>query len=96
MKWAPPLVVAIRQNMGSLKKACLSIAAIAILAVAVAAKFGIRNEEPLCDGRRYALSTISNGASPYIGLSLSNGRQSSPPESHATSMPFLGRAQAHR
>jgi hypothetical protein len=32
-------------------------------------KFGIRNEEPLCDGRRYALSTISNGASPYIGLS---------------------------
>jgi len=55
--------------MDSLKKACLSIAAIAILAVVVTAKFGTRNEEPLCDGRRYALSTTSNGASPYIGLS---------------------------
>ncbi len=32
-------------------------------------KFGIRDEESLCDGRPYALSTTSNGASPYIGLS---------------------------
>jgi hypothetical protein len=52
--------------MESLKKACLSIAAIAMLAVAVAVKFGTHNEESLCYGRRYAMSTTLNGASPYI------------------------------
>jgi len=50
-------------------KVSLLISAIIILAVALIVKYGSRDSEPLCDGRRYELSAVPNGASPYIRLS---------------------------
>jgi|APFre7841882630_1041343.scaffolds.fasta_scaffold06744_1 hypothetical protein len=56
-------------NMAIVRKACLSISAITILAVAVTVKIGDHGREALCDGRRYEKSALPNGASPYIRLS---------------------------
>jgi hypothetical protein len=55
--------------MAIVRKVYLSISAITILAVAVIVKTGDHGREALCDGRRYGMSTVQNGASPYIGLS---------------------------
>jgi len=55
--------------MDNVSKACLSIFAITILAVAIGKNTGVRDEIALCDGRHYELGTIPNGASPYIELS---------------------------
>ena len=54
--------------MAIVEKGSLSISAITILAVALIVKNGDRYSEPLCDGRRYEMSAVPNGASPYIGL----------------------------
>ena len=51
-------------------KAWPLIAAILILAAAIAGRMLIRHGEALCDGRRYAVKTAPNGASPYIRLSV--------------------------
>jgi hypothetical protein len=55
--------------MAIVRKVCLLISAITILAVAVIVKTGDHGREALCDGRRYEMTTVPNGASPYIGLS---------------------------
>lgn len=57
------------EDMDNVSKACLSIFAITILAVAVGKDIGVRDEAALCDGRQYELGNVTNGASPYIGLS---------------------------
>lgn len=56
------------EHMAIVRKVCLSISAITILAVAVIVKIGNRDSEALCDGRRYEISAVPNGASPYIRL----------------------------
>jgi hypothetical protein len=56
------------EEMDNVSKACLSIFAITILAVALDKTNGVRDEAALCDGRQYQLGNIRNGAAPYIGL----------------------------
>ena len=41
------------EDMDNVSKACLSIFAITILAVAVGKDTGVRDEAALCDGRQY-------------------------------------------
>ncbi len=50
-------------------KIALSLAAIALLGVALFAASRGGGVEALCGGRRYALGAVANGASPYIALS---------------------------
>jgi len=54
--------------MDNVSKACLSIFAITILAVALNKTTGVRDKAALCDGRQYELRNVPNGTSPYIGL----------------------------
>lgn len=55
--------------MNAGRKAGLAIVAIVILAAATAGRMWLRDGEALCGGRRYALETAPNGASPYVRLS---------------------------
>jgi hypothetical protein len=56
--------------MSATRAAGLAIAAaITVLAAAIAAAMWPRGGEGLCGGRRYAVETAPNGASPYIRLS---------------------------
>jgi hypothetical protein len=55
--------------MTIVRKVCLSISAITILAIAVTVRIGDHDREALCGGRRYETSAVANGASPYIRLS---------------------------
>jgi hypothetical protein len=47
----------------------LSISALAVLAFALAMKISSHDGGALCGGRRFEISTVPNGASPYIELS---------------------------
>jgi hypothetical protein len=55
--------------MAIVRKACLSISAIAVLAIATFVKTADVDRQALCEGRRYERSAVPGGASPYIGLS---------------------------
>jgi hypothetical protein len=55
--------------MNAARTAGLAIAAIIVLAAAIVGRMWLDDGEAFCGGRRYAVETAPNGASPYIRLS---------------------------
>jgi hypothetical protein len=58
-----------KTHMDHISKACLSIFAITIFAIAVGENTGGSDEAALCGGRQYQRDSVPNGGPPYIGLS---------------------------